>query len=90
MLYQDINAWTEGREAPCAAYSSNKYTRRDSRRRTFHHLYRSVPGQVKLGVTEGAEGAEGTEGTGRDQRGDTERVGQAYTLKNGSPLYRMV
>ena len=50
MLYQDINAWTEGREAPYAAYSSNKYTRRDSQR-TFIHLYRSVRGQVKLGVS---------------------------------------
>jgi len=31
LLFQDINAWTEGREAPEAAYSSsNNYTRRDS------------------------------------------------------------
>jgi hypothetical protein len=31
LLFQDINAWTEGREAPGAAYSSsNNYTRRDS------------------------------------------------------------
>src|SRR5262245_52762815 len=31
LLVQDINAWTEGREAPGAAYSSsNNYTRRDS------------------------------------------------------------
>src|SRR5262245_47773781 len=37
-LFQDINACTEGREAPGAAYSSsNNYTRRDSLR-TFGHL----------------------------------------------------
>jgi len=38
LLFQDINAWTEGREAPEAAYSSsNNYTRRNSLR-TFGHL----------------------------------------------------
>jgi hypothetical protein len=34
---QDINAWTEGREAPRAAYSSNNYKRRPSLR-TFFQL----------------------------------------------------
>jgi hypothetical protein len=37
MLFQDINAWTEGREALRAAYSSNKYTRRFSPK-TFGQL----------------------------------------------------
>jgi hypothetical protein len=46
MLFQDINAWTEGREAPSAAYSSNNYMRRGSRR-TSLQLYRSVASQVK-------------------------------------------
>ena len=46
---QDINAWTEGREAPRAAYSSNNYTRRDSLR-TFSQLYRSVVRKVKRGI----------------------------------------
>ena len=49
MLFQDINAWTEGREAPGAAYSSNNYTytRRGSLR-TFNPLYRSGGREVKL------------------------------------------
>src|SRR5258706_1695100 len=50
MLFQDINAWNEGREAPSAAYSSNNYMRRGSRR-TCIQLYRSAGRQVKPATT---------------------------------------
>src|SRR5687768_17205404 len=67
--------------------------RRDSQR-TFVHLYRSVGGEVKLGVGgdggnggRRTEGTEATEFTGRDQtrrRGDTEYFGGPAHLQDDS------